>query len=65
MTPDQIKKALECCANSDCRDCPYKDCDSYDECTAAMAADALPYIKQLEQELAAHKWYNGETVGED
>lgn len=60
-TPDQIKKALGCCADSDCRNCPYKNCDSYDECTEAMAADAFTYIEQLEKELAAHKWYNGEA----
>lgn len=65
MTSDQIKKALECCAACDCESCPYSGCESYDECTAVMAADALPYIKQLEQELAAHKWYNGETVKEE
>lgn len=61
MTPDQIKKALECCAACSCESCPYGDCESYDECTAAMAAGAFTYIMTLEHELAAHKWYNGEA----
>jgi hypothetical protein len=44
-TPDEIKKGLEC---SDCRNCPYADCGSYEECMVAMAADAMAYIQQLE-----------------
>lgn len=50
MTPDQIKKALECCAACECDNCPYSGFESYDECTSAMAADAFTYIKRLEQE---------------
>lgn len=46
---DEIKMALECCAKSECASCPYKDCESYDECTAALAADAITYILQLEE----------------
>ena len=48
-SPEEIKKALACCCDPDCKLCPYKDCETYDECTAAMAADALAYMQQLEQ----------------
>lgn len=58
-TPEEIKRGLECCAMSVCDNCPYKDCDSYDECTAALAADALASIHGLEKELEAYRWYNG------
>ena len=57
-TADEIKVALECCAKSECAYCPYKDCESYDECTGALAADAIIYILQAEKELKAYRWYN-------
>ena len=60
-TPEEIKKVLQCCARAECAYCPYKDCETYDECTGALAADALAYIKQAEKELEAHRWYNGEV----
>ena len=49
-TTEEIKKGLECCAMSVCDNCPYKDCESYDECTGELTADALACIKQLERE---------------
>lgn len=57
-TLEDIKKGLECCAMSVCDNCPYKDCDSYDECTGALVADALASVQKLEEELKAHRWYN-------
>lgn len=41
LSPDELIKALKSCAKSDCDSCPLKGYESYDECTAALAADAL------------------------
>lgn len=74
--PDEIKKGLvHCFTKTDCPGCPYGDMRS---CGNDMGMDALAYIQQLEtenhqlltkiqqleRELAAHKWYNGEAVKE-
>lgn len=42
-TPDEIKKALECCANDKCEECPY----DASKCVC-FEKDALEYIQQLE-----------------
>ena len=50
-TPDEIKKGLECCSNSDgtCEGCPYVDgeCRAFEQ----LSADALAIIQQLEEHL--------------
>lgn len=52
-TPEEIKKALECCAGKmPCKECPY-----YTECAGYKSGksknrDALAYIRDLE---AAHR----------
>ena len=51
-TPNEIKKALECCSDEGCAGCPYKDMPDYDECTVMMAKYALAYIQQREAEKA-------------
>lgn len=57
-TPEEIKKGLECCMDyqscTDCGEpkCPYNDMK---ECVAALLADALALIQQLETGLAAVK----------
>lgn len=55
--PEQIKKGLECCAQTDCgRDeCVYHSLGSGPKCIPAMAADALAYIHQLEAKLAEYE----------
>lgn len=50
-TPDEIKKALECCSTK--KPCP--SCPMWDECKEAASLkplwdNALAYIQQLEQE---------------
>lgn len=46
-SPDQIKKALECCFNaSQCGDCPYYPVS----CDRELVRDAREYIRQLEAE---------------
>lgn len=58
-TPEEIRKALECCSKSvcciDCMDleCPYVTRYGHD-CMNRMAADALEYIQSLEKEIAEH-----------
>ena len=49
MTPDEIKKALECCKQPDeCSRCPY---DGNIFCQEQLSWEALDYIKQLESDL--------------
>lgn len=46
-TPDEIKKALECCFNAaQCGDCPYYPVS----CDRELVRDAREYIRQLEKE---------------
>lgn len=46
-TPDEIKKAVSLCILCGrCADCPYR----HTGCMAALSADALAYIEQLEAE---------------
>ena len=47
-TPDEIKKALECCFydSAQCADCPYYPTS----CDRELVRDAREYIKQLEAE---------------
>lgn len=50
-TPEEIKKALECCGKGDgCkRHCPYDLVEGgVEACTSALSRDALAYIEQLE-----------------
>lgn len=50
MTKDDIKKALEICAdiNLNCNDCPY---DAVGNCTDTLCADALELIIEQEKEI--------------
>ena len=52
-TPEEIKKALECCSkpsNSNaCTECPYTPCTVGPEKNAQV--DALAYIQQLEEQI--------------
>lgn len=53
--PEDLKKGLECCANADCKACPYDSVGvSIDDCLEALVGDATVYIKQLEAR--APKW---------
>lgn len=46
-SPDEIKKALECCFNAaQCGDCPYYPTT----CDRELVRDAREYIRQLEAE---------------
>lgn len=49
-SPDEIKKGLEYCSKvkGKCKDCP---CYSDSECSIHLAADALTYIRQLEEHI--------------
>ena len=48
-TPDEIKKANECCASvtSDCNGCPYEEMPNF-VCFKQKCLDTLAYIRQLE-----------------
>ena len=50
MTKDEIKKALEICADISipCNDCPY---DAVGNCTDTLCADALELIIEQEKEI--------------
>lgn len=52
-TPEEIKRGLDCCCKAGfqmmpCKICPYYD-EDVSECANMMCADALAYIKQLEE----------------
>lgn len=52
-TPDEIKEALECCAEiSVCSECPYYNKLNFGgECVEIKSIDALNYIRQLENQI--------------
>lgn len=52
-TPDEIKKALECCSEiSVCSECPYYNKLNFGgECVEIKSIDALNYIRQLENHI--------------
>lgn len=54
ITPDEIKKGLECCAKNECKECPYLNCEKKVYCINAMLRDALAYINHLEARVP--KW---------
>lgn len=48
-TPEEVKNALACCENADCKACPYDSIGiTIVECLDALVRDAFCYIKQLE-----------------
>lgn len=50
-TPEEIKKALECCVyHGSCKTCAYFDEDG--KCVSILKIDALSYIQQLESQIA-------------
>lgn len=49
-TPEEIKKALECCAADEpCGECPYRQ--EVDMCIGMIARDTRVYIQQLEDHI--------------
>lgn len=59
-TPEEVKKALACCAEASpgaCGHCPYvNDCEDFGACK--LPSDALSYINQLEARVP--KWISVE-----
>ena len=54
-THEDVKKALACCENADCKACPYDSVGvSIVDCLEALVRDATVYIKQLEARVP--KW---------
>lgn len=51
-TPDEIKKALEICADGNCYECPYYSPTGI-KCLYELPADAMNYIQQLEDQFKA------------
>lgn len=48
-TTEDVKKALACCENADCKACPYDSVGvSIVDCLEALVRDATAYINQLE-----------------
>lgn len=67
-TPEEIKKGLDFCCDPIgvlCPSCPYSDNEFEDgECEIMLAADALAYIQQLENEVSAWK-HAFSQIGDD
>lgn len=54
MTDEQIIKALECCSNDDCDNCP----NTFGNCYANLAGYALDLIKKQQEEIDLLKMDN-------
>ena len=59
MTKDEIKKGLECCCNTACRNCPYL---GNPRCNDTICKDALNLITEQEKEIDALKAENEELT---
>ena len=59
MTKDEIKKALECCFETACRNCSYLGSP---RCNDTICKDALNLITEYEQEINALKAENEELT---
>ena len=56
----EIKKALECCSNGSCKDCPYDEGETPSPfCINELAKDSLDYINELESENERLQEVNG------
>lgn len=52
MTDSETIKALECCKNKRCVNCPYDDvADKFAECSAKLVNDALDLINRQKAEI--------------
>lgn len=47
-SPEEIKKALECCKNGECEGCCYLDGSGSLSCVSSMFIDTISCIQQLE-----------------
>lgn len=57
--PEEIKKGLACCVNTDCKACPYDSVGiSNVECLEALVRDAFAYTTQIEARVT--KWISVE-----
>ena len=59
MTKDEIKKSLECCLETDCRNCSYL---GNPRCIDTICKDALNLIIEQEKEIDALKAENEELT---
>ncbi len=63
MTDNEIIKALECCKNKRCVNCPYDDvADKFAECSAKLVNDALDLINRQKAEIESKNRQIGELV---
>lgn len=63
MTDNEIIKALECCKNKRCVNCPYDDvADKFAECSAKLINDALGLINRQKAEIESKNRQIGELV---
>ena len=63
MTDNEIIKALECCKNKRCVNCPYDDiADTFSECSAKLVKDALDLINRQKAEIENKNRQIGELV---
>lgn len=58
ITPDEIKRGLECCEKENCDECPYRTYARATECTEALWIDHMRYLKWLEARVP--KWISVE-----
>ena len=47
-TPEEIRKGLQCCKNSECEECRYFDGSGSWSCVGRLIKDVFAYVQQLE-----------------
>lgn len=63
MTDNEIIKALGCCKNKRCVNCPYDDvADKFAECSTKLVNDALDLINRKKSEIEMKNIQIGELV---
>ena len=51
MKPEDVMRALECCVNGSCADCPYDEIGTYSQCITAVMKNALSLLREKDAEI--------------
>ena len=52
MKPEDVMRALECCVNGSCADCPYDEIGTYSQCITAVMKNALSLLREKDAIIA-------------
>ena len=57
MKPEDVMRALECCVNGSCADCPNDEIGTYSQCITLVMKNALALLREKDALIAKHEAY--------